>query len=153
MLMLVVLQRWGSGFHSEKPWAQFHRVSTRGVMTLSSTGIGLKGIRSIRSTSVWWNKPQRRFVSHLLVTGLISSETLASSKPGTTCDLILGQSSDGSQASFQTLIDSPHPTLHLAPLKSTSLPWSMLLHACEPDIESVASIIVQSGKNFGLKTL
>ena len=43
--------------------------------------------------------------------------TSASSKPLTVGDKILGWSLYGSHASSQTLIDSPLPTLHLAPFK------------------------------------
>lgn len=53
-----------------------------GHITLSSVGIWLGGILSIKSTSSGWNRPCIRLVSHLLEVGFIRSETLASSNQG-----------------------------------------------------------------------
>ena len=48
--------------------------------------------------------------------------------------------------SDQTFMDSPQPTLHLAPFKRTSLPFKMLFQAREPELFYEASMREQSGK-------
>ena len=58
----------------------------------------------------------------------------------------------GAKKCCHIFIDSPFPTLHLAPLCNTSLPLSMHLQAYELDLESVAFIMEQCGKNLALNT-
>ena len=73
-------------------------------MILSSTRVQLKGMLRTKAASLGDNNPHTKFESHVLVIGLMRSETLPSSKPGTISDKIRGCSSDGSHASFQILI-------------------------------------------------
>lgn len=105
----------------------------KGHITLSSVGRWLSEMLRIKSTSSGWNSPCMRSVAHLLEVGFMRSETFASSKPGITCERIFGCSREGNQASFHTVIDSPHPSLHLAPWRISSLPTNILRHACEPE--------------------
>ena len=80
-------------------------------MILSSQEDLHNGILLIRSASWGLNNPCKRLKFHCLESGSMRSDTLASSKPSTIGDRILGCSKDGNHESSQTPIDSPLPTL------------------------------------------
>ena len=80
------------------------------------------------------------------------SATLASSKLATIGTKILRCLCEGSQASSHTPIVSPLPTLHQAPFKRTSQPFSILRHAYDPTFDLGTYKIEQLGKNLDLKT-
>ena len=122
-------------------------------MILSSIGVRLKGMLRTKAASSSDNNPRAKSESYVLVIGLMRSETLPFSKPGTILEKTHGWSCDGSHASFQILIASLHPTLHLAPFSSTSLPFRMLCQACEPELDSWSSHILQFGKKLRFERL
>ena len=88
-----------------------------GQINLSSAEELQRGMLCIKSTSCGLNKPCNKLASHYFVLRSMRSTTFASSKPSTIGDKILGWSLYGSHASSQTSVDSPLPTLHLAPFK------------------------------------
>ena len=88
-----------------------------GQINLPSAEELQRGIICVKSTSFGLNKPYNKLESHYFVPGSMRSTTFASLKPSTVGDKILGWSLYGSHASSQTPVDSPLPTLHLAPLK------------------------------------
>ena len=100
-----------------------------GQTSLSSTWLLHKGILDIISTSWVLDRSCSKAKSHCFEAGSMRSHTWISSKPTIGEDNICGCSRDSSHASFQTPIDSPHPTLHLTPLMSTSWPLKMLCQA------------------------
>ena len=108
----------------------------KGQMIFSSTGVRLNGMLRTKAASSDDNNPCTKLRSHVLVSGLMRSDTLPSSKPGTISDKTHGCSKDGNHASFHMLTASPQPILHLAPLSRTSLPFKMLFQACEPVLDS-----------------
>ncbi|KAF3955782.1 hypothetical protein CMV_019027 [Castanea mollissima] len=63
-------------------------------MILSSTGVRLNGMLRTKSTSSGGKSPFTKFRSHVLVNGLMRSETFPSSNPGTISDKTLGCSND-----------------------------------------------------------
>ena len=101
----------------------------KGHVSLSTTGVGNNGILFIKLTSWVLNSPRNRQSSQLCVTRSMRSWTLISSKPSTIGDCIHGWSNDRSQASSHTLMDSPLPTLLLAPFNKTSHPFRILCQA------------------------
>ena len=100
-----------------------------GQTSLSSTWLLHKGMLDIISNSWALNRPCSKAKSHCHEAGSMRSHTWISSRPTIREDNIRGYSRDGSHASFQTPIDSPHPTLHLTPLMSTSRSLKMLCQA------------------------
>ena len=102
----------------------------KGQMNLSSTGVRLNGMLRTKSASFGDSNPCTK------LSGLMRSDTLPSSKPGTISNRTCGCSKDGNHASFHMLTASPQPILHLAPLSRTSLPFKMLFQACEPMLDS-----------------
>ena len=108
----------------------------KGQMILSSIGVRLKGMLRTKAASSSDNNPCTKCKSHVLVSGLMKSETPPSSKPRTISDKTLGCSKDGNHASFHMLTVSPQPILHLAPLRRTSLPFKMPFQACESVLDS-----------------
>ena len=92
-------------------------------------------------------------LSHCLAKASIRTSTLASTK-----DLIMGERTRGlsflgNQKSCQILTNLPSPIHHRQPLKRTSRTCRILVHAYDADLEVLASMIVQLGKNLVLKTL
>ena len=108
----------------------------KGQMILSSTEVRLKGMLRTKATSSGDNNLCTKCKSHVLVSGLMRSETLPSSKLGTISDKTLGCSKDGNHTSFHMLTVSPQPILHLAPLRRTSLPFKMPFQVCESVLDS-----------------
>ena len=102
---------------------------TKGQNKASSAGVLLSWICWISWHSSWLKAEDINVDFHWRVIGLISELTLASYISTVRGPCILGSLREGSQLSPHTFIDSPFPTLHLAPLRMTSLPCSMLFHA------------------------
>ena len=79
--------------------------------------------------------------------------TLASAKVSHIGERTYGACFLGSQLLSHMPTYFPFPILHLQPLSNTSLPCKVLLHAYDPPLEFLASIIEHFGKNRALNTL
>ena len=102
---------------------------TKGQNRASFAGVLLSWICLISSHSSWLKAEDINVDFHWQVIGLMSELTLASCISAVRGPCIRGWLREGSQLSPYTFIGSPFPTLHLAPLRMTSLPCSMLFHA------------------------
>ena len=113
----------------------------KGQKRLSSHSSVGNGKFLINSTSSWINIPSTMLWFHFLSSLSIRILTFASTKVSQIGERTYGACCLGSQLLPHMPTILPFPILHLQPLTNTSLPCKILLHAYNPPLDFLASII------------
>lgn len=129
---------------------EYFPLCVHGQNNLSSIECLDKGIFLISSASSSTNNLSISFLFQVQLPSLINTSTFVSSQPSITGDWTQVGCLSGNQVYCQIWTVFPIPILQQAPRVFTSQPCKMLFQAYEPWLDS---IIVQFGKNWGLKVL